>query len=340
MRTAQPGLAALEHAPRPTRRGSARRLVLASGALLASTLLAGCSPLANAGPGCRPTATAVPLPEELRESSGVAVSLRHPGVLWTHNDAGSVLYAVDAEGGLLARYPLSIHLRDWEDLALAMCGEGDSCLYAADLGDNYEERTDVKIVRIREPDPGVAEGGAGAARAGGGRGGGPGAAADPLPGDTLGGDVFPVRLPDGSRDIEALLVLPGERVMAVTKGRNHAVTVYRYPPPLRPDTVTLEEVQRLSEGARFLPRQVTGGAVAPEGGIVVLRTYESLTFYQVLGDTFSPLVDGQVSLRTLQEAQGEGVGMGLDGTVVLTSEGGPAGGPAGLNVMRCGVGGQ
>ena len=42
-----------------------------------------------------------------------------------------------------------------------------------------------------------------------------------------------------------------------------------------------------------------------------------------------------MNLRTLQEAQGEGVGIGLDGQVVLTSEGGPVGGPGGMTFLRC-----
>jgi hypothetical protein len=173
----------------------------------------------------------------------VAVSLRYPGVFWTHNDAGSVVFALDGEGELLARYPLDRRMYDWEDIAVSMCGEGDSCLYMADLGDNYEERetqnVPVRLLRASEPDP--------RAKANG---------------ETLVTESFPIRLPDGERDIEALLVLPGERVYAVTKGRNHPVTVYRYPPPLRADTVVLEEVQRLTQRARILPRQVTGGAVS------------------------------------------------------------------------------
>jgi hypothetical protein len=44
---------------------------------------------------------------------------------------------------------------------------------------------------------------------------------------------------------------------------------------------------------------------------------------------------GLVNLRPLSEAQGEGVGIGLDGLVVLSSEGGPAGGPGSLTFMRC-----
>ncbi len=284
--------------------------------LAAASALAACGPIATGGPGCTPRAS-IALPEDLRESSGVAVSMRHPGVFWTHNDAGSVLFAVDREGQLRARYPLDTRLLDWEDIAVSMCESDGSCLYLADLGDNYEERETqrrpiIKILRLPEPDP------------------------DAVPdGETLATTSFPVRLPDGERDIEALLVLPGERVHVVTKGRNHPVTVYRYPPPLRQDTVVLEEVQRLTERARILPRQVTGGAVAPRGTVLALRTYESLQFYGLDADTLVPLENGLVNLRPIQEGQGEGVGIGLDGLVVLTSEGGPGGGPGGMTRMQC-----
>jgi hypothetical protein len=252
---------------------------------------------------------AVRLAGEVQEASGVAVSLRHLGTHWTHNDAGSVLFAVDGSGTVIGRFPVRPRLRDWEDVAVAGCAQGGSCLYLSDLGDNYEERTFGQILRVPEPDPAAP--------------------------DTLRPEVFPVRLPDGARDIEALLVLPGERVLAVTKGRNHPLTVYRYPGVLRPDTVTLEEVQRLSDGPRILPRQVTGGAVSPRGGLVALRTYESVQFYRVVADTLVPVEGGLVNLRPLREAQGEGIGIGLDGAVVLASEGGPAGAPGSLSFMRC-----
>lgn len=287
-------------------RGGAARTLAAALALAASS----CGPVsAGGGPGCQPLLSPVTLPPELDEVSGAAVSLRHAGVYWTHEDAGSVLYAVDRGGSILARFPVRPRLRDWEDLALAPCPDGGSCLYMADLGDNYEERDHGLILRVAEPDPSAP--------------------------DTLHPQVFPVRLPDGPRDIEALLVFPGERVFAVTKGRNHPVTVYRYPGPLRPDTVTLEEVQRLSDGPRILPRQVTGGAVAPTGNLAALRTYESLQFYRLAADTLVPVEGGLVNLRPLREPQGEGVAIGPDGTVVLSSEGGPTSTPGSLSFLRC-----
>jgi len=260
--------------------------------------------------------TDVELPAELREASGAAVSLDYPGVVWSHNDSGSRLFALDREGALLRVWNLSPRLRDWEDLSLSACPGGGSCLYAADLGDNYEERQDIRLVRLREPDPTTGSG---------------------TDADTLEAEVFPVRLPEGPRDIEALVVLPGERILTVTKGRNHPQTVYRYPGSLRPDTVTLERIQALSEGPRILPRQITGGASDPAGRIAV-RSYEALRFYRLEGDTLRLEEDGTVNLRTLQEPQGEGVSLGLDGEVVLTTEGGPGGGPAALNLLRCGPG--
>lgn len=288
---------------------SLRRPRRAKRLVLPALVLASCGPIATAGPGCAPTLSGIRFPDELRQSSGVAVSLDHPGVFWTHNDHGRMLFAVDRNGAILSRFKLDRSLRDWEDLALSQCPGGGSCLYLADTGDNYEERHDLHLLRVPEPDP--AQGG------------------------DLKADVFPVRMPDGPRDTEALLVLPGEHVFVVTKGRNDPVTVYRYPGALRPDTVTLVEVQHLSDGPRILPRQVTGGAVSPDGQVLALRTYEALHLYHMDADTLAPLADGVVNLRTLHEAQGEGVSIGLDGLVALTSEGGPAGGPGSFALVRC-----
>jgi len=281
--------------------------------------LAACGPFATGGPGCRPRTGPEALPDEIRESSGVAVSLSHPGVFWTMNDAGATLYGVTDDGKIVARFPVAAENRDWEDLALSTCPGRGTCLYIADLGDNYEERHNLRILRLPEPDP---EAGAS------GRG------------DTLRVEKFPVRLPDGPRDIEAMFILPGERIHVVTKGRNDPITIYRYPPPLRSDTVTLEEVQRLTDGSRFLPRQVTGADASPRGSVVAIRTYESLTFYSVEATGFLPIEGAVVNLHPLKEPQGEGVGIGLDGLVALTSEGGPAGAHASITTFRCRIGGN
>lgn len=288
------------------------------GPLLALVGIA-CAPIATAGPGCSEVGQAVVLPGVLAETSGVAFSRRDPSAIWTHNDDGSRLYAIDAQGRELSRHRLPFSLYDWEDMAVASCAAG-SCLYLADTGDNEERRAPghARIVRVAEPDP----------RAG--------------PGDRdvrLEADVFPIALPDGPRDVEAMFVLPGERVHLVTKGRQHPLTVYRYPGALRPDTVVLEEVQRLSSGPMSLLSQVTGASASADGSLVLIRTYQALEFFDFVDGALVRRANGIVNLRTLQEVQGEAVAIGREGRVVLTSEGGPLGGPPSMRQLRCEIDG-
>ncbi len=168
----------------------------------------------------------------------------------------------------------------------------------ADTGDNQERQAQVALYRLPEPD-GRADG-------------------------TAAADRYLMRFPDGPRDVEAMYILPDERVFFVTKGRNHPVTIFRYPPPLRPDTVvTLEPVQVMSSGPVAPPRYVTGASATLDGSTVVIRTYETLEFYSVTSnEELRPLDDARVNLRTLREPQGEAVAFLPDGRLVLSSESG------------------
>ena len=284
------------------------------GSLCLALAALACAPLATAGPDCVEVGQAIVLDRELDETSGVALGRREPGVLWTHNDGNSDLFALALDGRVAARYDIATRLSDWEDIETADCPLAGSCLYLADTGDNAESRPDgrARILRIAEPTLEAAD-----------------------PAAALEADVFPVRFPDGPRDVEALFVLPGEAVYLVSKGAGDPVTVYRYPGPLRPDTVTLEEVQRLSDGREQLLNRITGASASPDGQYVVLRTYQALRWYRVDAGRLVLADNGLVNLRTLREIQGEGVGVGPDGLTALTSEGGPLGGPPSLRFLRC-----
>ncbi len=239
----------------------------------------------------------VALPGALRETSGVATGIRNPSLVWTHNDQGHrpILYAVDRDGQVHARVELSRSNNDWEDIARARCDLG-ACLYVADTGDNEERREIISFYRLAEPE------GEGDRR--------------------VEAERYRMMLPDGPRDIEAMYVLPTDQIFFVTKGRNHPVTIYRYPAPLRSEgIVTLVEVQRLTAGPMAPPRMVTGASATLDGGTVAIRTYRSLEFFDVTGG--GELLErgvGRVDLRTLREAQGEGVGFGANGAIVLSSE--------------------
>ena len=263
--------------------------------------------------GCQPAGPVRALPGILQESSGVAWSRSQPGILFSHNDGGHAasIYALDVQGSLLGEIPLTgVRNRDWEDIATGEC-EAGACIYLADVGDNDEVRE--RLVLYRVTDSGVYDG------------------------SPQGAEAFTMVLPDGPRDMESVFVLKGEEVFFVSKGRSHAVTLYRYPPPLRAgETVTLEAVQTFTEGRLPIPGQVTGADASDDGSVVAIRTYESLSFFTAEKGRLVPIEGGRVALRTLNETQGEAVGLGPNGEVVLTSEA-ALGRGATIRVLKCGV---
>jgi hypothetical protein len=265
-------------------------------------------------PSCAPPHRTGTLPGELHEASGIAASRQYPGVLWTHNDSGNptILFAIDSTGKVIERVRVrDATSRDWEDIALGPCPAGE-CIYLADTGDNRLNRRDPAIYRIPEP----------------------------APGDTLSAPAerFPLRLPNGPRDIEALYLLPDTTIYLVSKGRKHAIELFRYPPPLRTDeAVRLEEVQRLSERGVALPFQVTGAGATPAGDWVAIRTYSAVQIYRTstTGHLLPALPAPGISLQPIAEPQGEGVDIRADGTLLLSSEAGPAGVPGIIAMLDC-----
>lgn len=241
-----------------------------------------------------PTATGR-LPSPLDEISGLAVSERYPGILWMIEDRGPpVLHAVDSTGASRGVVTVTgAQLTNWEDLAIARCDTG-TCLYVADIGDNLRKRETIHIYRVAEPDPAAT-------------------ATEPA-------REFTLRYPDAPHDAEALIVLPDERIYIVTKGRSEPITVYRAP-PLTQDTLMLEQVQTLSESFVQLPDLVTGASATLDGTRIALRTYRSLQLYSLDADTLRPLLPGKgIDLGTVNEPQGEGVGLRSDGVLFLNSE--------------------
>lgn len=251
------------------------------------------------------------LPEAIHETSGATWSSRDDAVFWTLNDGSEgVLYAVDTTGALVARVETrGRRLRDTEDLAGAPCQAG-YCLYLADTGDNAEAREAVAVYRVPEPDP---ESG------------------------TIDRTAFPIRFPDGPRDVEALFVLPGERVHLVTKGRNNPPTLYRYPGPLVADSVvTLERLNALGTRPASFTRRITGASWIPgTEDLVMIRSYESLQLYRVTSSGMEQVQGSDLTLRQLQEAQGEALAAHGDGRVILTSEAGPVASRGTLRILRC-----
>ncbi len=265
----------------------------------------------DSAPYCEAAQRVRTLPDGLREASGVAVSRRHPGTLWVHNDSGEpLLFALDTLGNLRARIAITTSIIDWEDIAVGPCGD-TSCLYLGAIGDNRQNRTDRMVLRLREP-----------------------ALAD----TTVEIDErFPYRLPGGPQDMEALFVTQDERIYLISKGRSGPISLYGFPHPASSTEANpLVELQRLTPGLVQLPEMVTGAAAAMDGKTVVIRTYSALQLYSFDGAQLAPLLATTgFNLESLREHQGEGVDISPNGTIYLVSEKGLDEGDPPLSRVRC-----
>ncbi|CAN5175020.1 hypothetical protein BH09SUM1_BH09SUM1_33520 [soil metagenome] len=89
----------------------------------------------------------------LTEISGLAASIRNPGLLWAHNDSGDSarIFAVSGTtGGLRATVILdNATAVDWEDIATGPPAAQQ--VYIADTGNNALDRATLHIYRIDEP---------------------------------------------------------------------------------------------------------------------------------------------------------------------------------------------
>ena len=283
--------------------------------LAALALLAGCTGSAEpatTAAGCRILDRLARLPAELVETSGVAASRAHAGVLWTHNDSDDAgAYAIQANGALLGRTEISgAKNLDWEDVAVGPC-EGGDCLYLADTGDNERRRDDRGLYRVREPAPGAPE--------------------------SAPAEHFPIRYPDGRYDTEAVFVMPSGEVYFVSKGRVDAQIIFRYPMPLRAgERVELQPVATLGPGREDFLLQITGASASPSGRWIAIREYKRLTVHRasdLVAGRVAPVL--QVDLTPVGEEQGEGVAILDNGRVVLTSEGALQGSSGTISLLQC-----
>lgn len=100
------------------------------------------------------TLGSVSKPAVVPELSGLAASIRHPGLLYGHNDSGDSarFYALNANGTSRATFNLlDVVAIDWEDIAVARI-DGEDWIYIADGGNNNLERSELVIIRLLEPE--------------------------------------------------------------------------------------------------------------------------------------------------------------------------------------------
>jgi hypothetical protein len=221
--------------------------------------------------------------DRITESSGLAVSALHDGVVYTHNDSGGdpVLFAVGPDGRTRAVLHLrDAKARDWEALAPGP----DGTLWVGDIGDNGAWWDEIWVYRVVEPWT--------------------------LRDADVEWTRYRLRYADGNRNAEALLVDPRTGRLYVVSKEDSRGGVYVAPPELR--TGGVNELRRIADA----PAEVTDGAFLPDGGRVVLRGYFSAT-------VFDREWRAVRSLSVPVQRQGESLAATRDGTAVIVgSEGG------------------
>ncbi|WP_320042190.1 hypothetical protein [uncultured Desulfobacter sp.] len=92
---------------------------------------------------------------QLSEISGLAVSRKTPGLLWTINDSGNPpkIYGLSTKGVLLKTYKIKGAINwDWEDIS-GFRYKGKDFLVIADVGDNWSNRPFNTLYFVKEPAP-------------------------------------------------------------------------------------------------------------------------------------------------------------------------------------------
>ena len=199
------------------------------------------------------------LDPRITESSGLALSRRHPHTVWTTNDSGdgARLFAVDTRTGRTTGvHAYGAPVTDVEALAITPQGR----VLVGDLGDNAASRRVVRVFWFDEPGLGETSGGWGS---------------------------WELAYPDGPHDAESLAVDPRSgRVYVVTKGSTGGV----YALPRRPSRQGVNRLVRVAPA----PAVATDAAFLADGSALVVRTYtqavrlDPATFDPV-GSAFLPL---------------------------------------------------
>lgn len=232
------------------------------------------------------------------ESSGLAISPEHDGVLWTMNDSGNapVLFAVGPGGATRARLRLSGgSALDWEAMAAWRGPSGRALLAAADIGDNAAVRSRIEIDVVAEPIRLAS------------------ATVRPL-------RRIRLRYPGGrGADAETLLVdQRTQRMYIVTKGLLQS-RIYAVPREAWPGTASDADTDAPTATLELLGtvglQLATDGAVLPDGR-VLLRSYTAVMLLAPLETGVRPLAGAALPYQQ----QGEGLAA-TSTRLYLSSEG-------------------
>ncbi|WP_423148061.1 hypothetical protein [Rubrolithibacter danxiaensis] len=195
----------------------------------------------------------------LDEISGMVFSKRNKGLIWVHNDGIQKvkLFLIDTNGHTKAVFKGNKWTFDWEDMAIDPGSvDGKSYLYAADIGDNFAWRDNIKVFRIPEPVIGDEQ-------------------------DLSGIETIRLRYPDGKHDAEAVLIDPLSKQLYIISKREKQAGIYSASLSFKDDgLVLLKKAGSLNlnpEGVK--QKYLTAASISEDGLKVLLRSYSEIYYW-------------------------------------------------------------
>ena len=240
------------------------------------------------------------LDKAINESSGIAASRLRTDVLWTHNDSGDAprLFAIDLKGNSLGECRLDkIKAVDWEDMA-SFRMDDKAYLVVGDFGDNGQQRKNVQLHLVREPDPTDKK----------------------IKIDR----TISFTYETGSNDCECLAIDPTERLaVLIAKGWTPMCEVFAFELPAEDDD-SQPVARRL---ATLKLAGATGLDISPDGRRAVVVTYgNAYEYVRAEGESWKVAFSREGrEIEMPKRKQGEAICYGADGkTLFVTSERAPS----------------
>lgn len=256
--------------------------------------MSGCS---APGVGIRSLAPSAILSDpDISEASGIVASRQHKNVFWVHNDSGDGprLFAVNSAGNRLAEVMIANALNeDWEDIAL----DDRQHLYIGDIGNNANNRRDLSVYIIPEPDT----------------------VKDTVVRVTgklsfLYPDQDWTKTSPRNFDAEALFYYD-HTLWILTKHRSDSNTkLYRFPSLDTSSVQTLEWVDRFA-----IEGMVTGADVRPDGNMLAVLTYSNVWIFDLTHREGNQLLTTPVKQIPIFLYQAEGI-CWQNGDLVIVNE--------------------
>jgi hypothetical protein len=243
------------------------------------------------------------IPSVLKESSGIVAKNRNS--IWSHNDSGNSndLFLFDSTGNLLRTIRVSnISNIDWEDLAT----DNEGRIYINDAGNNNNDRTDLAIHIIPNPDS--------------------------FQGNQIQATsinfafedqtAFPPPASKRNFDIEGI-IWHNDSIVMFTKNRSTPLDGYckMYKIPAMAGNYTAKLIDSIFLGNTNNDARVTAAAIRRETGEMVLLTRSRvLSFHQYSGGNF---FNGEMTIYPFVDlpGQAEAIDFVSDNVVYITEEG-------------------